>query len=70
MDEPDGPKLAVSVIDDGAGLPPGFDPTRSDRLGLQIVRTLVEGELGGSLSLRRRAEGGTVAAIDVVRGDS
>ena len=45
IDEPDGPKLAVSVIDDGAGLPPGFDPTRSDRLGLQIVRTLADADL-------------------------
>jgi two-component sensor histidine kinase len=64
------PRLRVEVTDDGRGLPDGFDIDGSDRLGLQIVRTLVEGELGGSLSLRRRTEGGTVAAIDVIRGES
>ena len=42
--------LRVEVLDDGAGLPAGFDLTTSDRLGLQIVRTLVEGELGGHLA--------------------
>ena len=42
--------LVVGVADDGAGLPPGFDPSAGG-LGLQIVRTLVEGELGGTLRL-------------------
>ena len=41
--------LALAVEDGGAGLPPGFDLERDAGLGLQIVRTLVEGELGGSL---------------------
>ena len=41
--------LALVVADGGAGLPPGFDLERDAGLGLQIVRTLVEGELGGSL---------------------
>jgi two-component sensor histidine kinase len=58
--------LHVEVLDDGLGLPPGFDPGASDRLGLQIVRTLVETELGGEITLGPRARGGTVAAIDVV----
>jgi two-component sensor histidine kinase len=57
--------LRVEVRDDGRGLPAGFDPTASDRLGLQIVRTLVETELGGSLTLGAREGGGTVAAVDV-----
>ena len=43
--------LRVSVTDDGAGLPAGFDPAADGGLGLQIVRTLVEGELGGRLTL-------------------
>ncbi|HEX9042270.1 MAG TPA: ATP-binding protein [Trebonia sp.] len=34
-------------------------------LGLQIVRTLVEGELGGRISLRPRAGGGTTAVVDL-----
>jgi two-component sensor histidine kinase len=34
-------------------------------LGMQIVRTLVEGELGGRISLRPRAGGGTIAVVDL-----
>jgi two-component sensor histidine kinase len=41
----------VRVRDDGQGLPDGFDPETSDGLGLQIVRTLVTSELGGSLEM-------------------
>jgi two-component sensor histidine kinase len=44
--------LDVVVRDNGRGLPSGFSLERSDGLGLQIVRTLVESELRGSLSLR------------------
>ena len=58
-------ELHVEVSDDGQGLPPGFDPGASDRLGLQIVRTLVETELTGRLAIGPRPGGGTVAAIDV-----
>jgi two-component system, sensor histidine kinase PdtaS len=57
--------LCVRVEDDGRGLPAGFDPAASDRLGLQIVRTLVDAELGGRLSLGPRPGGGTVVAIDL-----
>ncbi|HEU5034085.1 MAG TPA: histidine kinase N-terminal domain-containing protein [Mycobacteriales bacterium] len=61
----EGSGLRVDVLDDGRGLPPGFDPAASHRLGLQIVRTLVETELDGSLSLDSRPEGGTVATVQV-----
>jgi two-component sensor histidine kinase len=57
--------LTVTVTDSGAGLPPGFDLENSKSLGLQIVRTLVEGELGGQISLRPRAGGGTIAVVDL-----
>ncbi|MFP5369918.1 MAG: ATPase, partial [Actinomycetes bacterium] len=33
------------------GLPEDFDAAASDGLGLQIVRTLVTSELGGSLTM-------------------
>ena len=49
--ERDGDDLVVRVRDDGKGLPDGFDPAESDGLGLQIVRTLVASELGGSLTM-------------------
>jgi two-component sensor histidine kinase len=58
-------RLTVTVLDDGVGLPPGLDPDSTDRLGLQIVRTLVGAELGGSLDLHSRTDGtrGTRAAV-------
>jgi two-component sensor histidine kinase len=46
----------VTIIDDGVGLPVGFDLTQSSNLGLQIVRTLTENELRGTLSLVSNAE--------------
>ena len=58
-------ELAVEVADDGRGLPPGFDLPSSPRLGLQIVRTLVEGELQGDLVLAPRDGGGTSARVRV-----
>jgi two-component system, sensor histidine kinase PdtaS len=55
--------LQVRVEDDGAGLPAGFALAGSTRLGLQIVRTLVESELRGSLVLASRPGGGTRAEV-------
>jgi two-component system, sensor histidine kinase PdtaS len=51
--------LDVSVADDGRGLPAGFSLEQSDRLGLQIVRTLVHSELRGTIELRPRPPRGT-----------
>lgn len=59
-------RLRVTVDDDGRGLPDGFDLDGSTNLGLSIVRTLVESELGGQLALGPRPGGtGTRAEIDV-----
>jgi two-component sensor histidine kinase len=59
-------RLHVSVDDDGRGLPADFDLDGSTNLGLSIVRTLVESELGGQLELGRSPGGrGTRAAVDV-----
>jgi two-component sensor histidine kinase len=58
-------QLRVSVADTGKGLPDDFDLNGSDRLGLQIVRTLVAGELRGTIALRNRPEGGTEAELVV-----
>jgi two-component system, sensor histidine kinase PdtaS len=56
-------ELEVVVGDDGRGLPEGMDLERSTGLGLQIVRTLVDSELGSVLEVRPRAGGGTEAVI-------
>ncbi|RYJ03427.1 MAG: sensor histidine kinase, partial [Actinomycetales bacterium] len=59
-------RLHVTVEDDGRGLPEGFDLDGSTNLGLSIVRTLVESELGGQLELGPRPGGaGTRAGLDV-----
>jgi len=58
-------RLLVTVADNGAGLPPGFDPAATTSLGLQIVRTLVIGELGGRLRMTPRPGGGTEAVVDL-----
>jgi two-component sensor histidine kinase len=42
-------RLHLDIEDDGRGLPEGFDLEASQSLGLSIVRTLVESELGGQL---------------------
>jgi len=43
-------ELVLTVRDDGVGLPAGFDPAVSANLGLEIVRTVVEDDLRGTLS--------------------
>ncbi|MEU2036409.1 sensor histidine kinase [Nocardia amamiensis] len=60
--------LDVIISDDGRGLPPGFSLESSDRLGLQIVRTLVTAELGGSIGLHPGADIGTDAVLRVPLG--
>ena len=57
--------LRVEVVDDGGGLPEGFAIEGSTRLGLQIVRTLVVGELGGAIEMGRGETGGTSVVLDI-----
>ena len=57
-------RLVVTISDDGRGLPEGFDLAASTSLGLSIVRTLVESELGGTLEMGPAAGGGTRVRID------
>jgi two-component system, sensor histidine kinase PdtaS len=61
-------ELHVRVVDDGVGLPEGFDPEATKSLGLSIVRTLV-GELGGTLRIGRHEHesGGTLVELVVPR---
>jgi two-component system, sensor histidine kinase PdtaS len=58
-------RLTVTVADSGVGLPEGFDLELATSLGLQIVRTLVVGELGGRLRITPRPGGGTEAVVDL-----
>ncbi|MGH9242832.1 MAG: sensor histidine kinase [Acidimicrobiales bacterium] len=47
----DGNELLVRVVDDGVGLPEGFRLDGVTGLGLSIVRTLVQSELGGEIEM-------------------
>lgn len=58
-------RLLITVTDDGVGLPEGFDPKRAGNLGLQIVRTLVEGELSGSFDMVPAPVRGTRVVLDI-----
>ena len=58
-------ELKVTVADEGRGLPEAFRIENSQRLGLQIVRTLATGELRGTIDLRPRDGGGTEAVLAV-----
>ncbi|MEB3022637.1 sensor histidine kinase [[Mycobacterium] crassicus] len=60
--------LDLVVHDNGHGLPVGFSLETSDRLGLQIVNTLVSGELDGSLIARDAPGGGTEMVLRVPVG--
>ena len=41
--------IAIAIRDEGVGLPPGFDPTASKRLGTRLVNALSK-QLGGELT--------------------
>jgi two-component sensor histidine kinase len=60
-------RLTVRIVDNGSGLPASFSNTSNERLGLQIVRTLIAAELNGTIELRARSDGdpGTEAVVSV-----
>jgi two-component sensor histidine kinase len=61
----DDERLSVVVADDGNGFPAEFEVESSTSLGLQIVRTLIVGELGGRLEFQRRPGGGTEVVLNI-----
>ncbi len=59
-------RLRLRISDDGVGMPADFarpNAQSAQSLGLSIVSTLVESELGGSLTFEPRPRGGTTVAI-------
>lgn len=58
-------RYCVEIWDDGMGLPPDFNVQGSSSLGLQIVRTLVETDLGGEFKIF--TDRGTHACIIIPR---
>jgi two-component sensor histidine kinase len=57
----------LTLSDDGVGLPEGFSPEKAKSLGLHIVRTMVEDDLGGQI--RFISENGTRVEITLPRGE-
>jgi two-component sensor histidine kinase len=53
----DGEQVTIAVEDDGVGLPDEFDLAQTGSLGLQIVKTLAEGDLKGNFELHGRDKG-------------
>jgi two-component sensor histidine kinase/PAS domain-containing protein len=70
----EGGMLRVEVLDDGSGLPDGFDIDDSQSLGLSIVRDLVRSQLDGTIAMHNRAgsgngERGTLVVIELPARD-
>jgi len=57
-------RMHVRIDDDGRGLPDDFSLDGSTNLGLSIVRTLVESELGGQLTMTDHEPRGTRVEFD------
>jgi len=56
-------ELEVTVADDGVGLPTALGGESGERLGLQIVRTLVSAELAGTVEITPRTDGPGASAL-------
>jgi len=56
-------EVGIDVVDDGVGLPAGFDLTTGAGLGMSIVQTLVTTEMGGEIEVRD--DGGTRVRLRV-----
>jgi two-component sensor histidine kinase len=54
--------LTVHIVDNGTGLPEG---EIGDGLGTQIVKTLIQGELSGTIEWGAATNGGTDVSIEV-----
>ncbi|MFN8499706.1 MAG: GAF domain-containing protein [Anaerolineae bacterium] len=65
-----GAEVVVTVTDDGRGLPPDFDAAVESNLGVQIIRTLIEEDLGGTFRLANGAAGGTAATLTILKAGS
>jgi two-component sensor histidine kinase/integral membrane sensor domain MASE1 len=59
----EGDRILLSVVDDGPGLPAGFDPATSGEFGMRMMRTLIA-QAGGTLRFERRPAG-TAVEVEV-----
>ena len=62
-EQEDAASYTLVFTDDGCGLPEDFDPVHARSLGVSIMRTLVEGDLGGTIHYDAAPGGGTRVTI-------
>ena len=60
-------ETTLSLYDDGVGLQSGFQPETAKSLGLHIVRTMVEDDLGGRIKFS--SDNGTRVEITLPKGE-
>jgi len=58
-----GDSVELIMDDTGQGLPENFSPEENASIGLDIIRTLVQDDLKGSITFATRQEGGTRAKL-------
>ena len=63
-----GNALVLQVVDDGVGLPEGFDLATASSLGLSIVSTLIR-DLGGEFSMTNNSGVGATARVQLAWSD-
>jgi two-component sensor histidine kinase len=56
-------RAEVQVLDDGPGLPEGFDPISHSHFGLELVQATVAADLNGQCYFETRPQGGAVVTI-------
>ncbi|MFA4876987.1 MAG: PAS domain S-box protein [Methanoregula sp.] len=64
-----GDTIRFVIRDNGVGLPSGFDIEDSNRLGLKLMRTLVEKQLHGRVTLTSRNGTEVILEFDIVKGE-
>lgn len=57
---------SLSVADDGAGLPPGFDPTAMSGLGMKVICSLAQ-KTGAELAFKNVESGGAKFIVHLAR---
>ena len=55
-------QIRITIRDDGIGIPDNFDISRSNSLGLKLIRTLVQHQLKGSLMIK--SQNGTEIIVE------
>jgi two-component sensor histidine kinase len=55
-------RIRIAIRDDGVGIPATFDISQARSLGLKLIRTLIQHQLHGSITINR--ENGTEMIVE------